>query len=103
MFKTNDYFPNLFQSIILSLLVIFFSLFFSFLISFIDTNNSVIVGTGLEKYKQANISNLADTLVIDENFRASSTFLSKVDLNFQKELISNQIPLVPFNSYSFGS
>ena len=68
-----------------------------------DTNNSVIVGTGLEKYKQANISNLADTLVIDENFRASSTFLSKVDLNFQKELISNQIPLVPFNSYSFGS
>jgi len=69
----------------------------------IDTNNSVIVGTGLEKYKQVNIGNLADTLVIDENFRASSTFLSKVDLNFQKELISNQIPLVPFNSYSFGS
>ncbi|MBT89367.1 MAG: tRNA (adenosine(37)-N6)-threonylcarbamoyltransferase complex dimerization subunit type 1 TsaB [Spirochaetales bacterium] len=69
----------------------------------IDTNDSIIVGTGLEKYKQINRGNLSDTLVIDKNFRASSKFLSKVDLNFQKELISNKIPLVPFNSYSFGS
>ena len=72
-------------------------------IELIDINNSVIVGTGLDKYKQIYRNNFPSTLLVDEDFRISSEFLSNIDLNFQKNLIFNKAPLIPFNSYSFGS
>ena len=68
----------------------------------ININNSIIVGTGLDRYKRRYRNNFPSTLLVDEDFKISSEFLSNVDLNFQKNLIFNKTPLTPFNSYSFG-
>ena len=66
-------------------------------------NNSIIVGTGLKKYKKKYQNNSTPTSFLDEDFKITSESLANVDLDFQENLIFNKMPLVPFNSYSFGS
>ena len=72
-------------------------------IELIDMNNSIIVGTGLKKYKKKYQNNSTPTSFLDEDFKITSESLANVDLDFQENLIFNKMPLVPFNSYSFGS
>jgi hypothetical protein len=65
-------------------------------------NNSTLIGTGSDKVQIAHFDKHFE-LNIDSGFSIDSASLAKVNLKFNSDHVFEDMPLMPFNTFSFIS
>ena len=68
----------------------------------VDMNNSTLIGTGSDKVQIAHFDKHFE-LNIDSGFSIDSASLAKVNLKFNSDHVFEDMPLMPFNTFSFVS
>jgi len=68
----------------------------------IDMNDCTLIGTGSDKVKIEDFDKHLG-LNIDSSFKIDSSSLAKVNFKFNSDHIFENIPLMPFNTFSFVS
>jgi hypothetical protein len=64
--------------------------------------DSIVIGSGLHKVQLSKFNKFPN-FFLDNEFSIDSSSLAKININMNSEHISKNIPLMPFNSFSFVS
>ena len=68
----------------------------------LDMGDSIVIGSGLHKVQLSKFNKFPN-FFLDNEFSIDSSSLAKININMNSEHISKNIPLMPFNSFSFVS
>ncbi|MFL2641871.1 MAG: tRNA (adenosine(37)-N6)-threonylcarbamoyltransferase complex dimerization subunit type 1 TsaB [Thermodesulfobacteriota bacterium] len=68
----------------------------------LDMGDSIVIGSGLHKVQLSKFNKFPN-FFLDNEFSIDSSSLAKININMNSQHISKNIPLMPFNSFSFVS